>query len=285
MSPEYRGPGHRRGRTALWNTVAVAVSAVLGFPIYWMLLTTVKSNKDMLSNNPTFWPRHFDFSSFSSAMGESDFGADLLNTAIITLCAVAISLTLGLFAALAVARFDFKGRKPFIVAILVVQMVPLLTILVGLVPLLNGANLFGSLIGVVLAYLIFTIPFVIWTLRTYIVGIPVELDEAAMVDGCTKAQAFRRVVFPLLAPGLVSTGVFAWIQAWNEFVMANILLGASQKKTSMVWLTFFSSTPSHGADFAGQMAGALVIALPVVVLFTTFQSRLSTGLTAGAVKG
>ena len=274
----------RRGMTAVWNAVAMVIAVVLGFPIYWMLLTTVKSNRDLISQHPTFWPSHFDFSSFSSAM-DDNFGANLLNTVYITLGSVAISLVVGLLAALAVARFDFRGRKPFIVAILVVQMVPLLTILVGLLPLLNATNLYGSLLGVILAYLVFTIPFIIWTLRTYIVGIPVELDEAAMVDGCTKAQAFRRVVLPLLAPGLVSTGVFAWIQAWNEFVMAREILAPAQNKTAMVWLTFFSDTPTHGSDYSGQMAGALIIAAPVIILFTVFQSRLSTGLTAGAVKG
>lgn len=283
MSTVYRRTP-RKGMTAFWNTVAMLVAIVLGFPIYWMLLTTVKSNRDLIGRHPTFWPSHWDFSSFSSAM-DDNFGGNLLNTIYITLGSVAISLVVGLLAALAVARFDFRGRKPFIVAILVVQMVPLLTILVGLLPVLNATNLYGSVLGVILAYLVFTIPFIIWTLRTYIVGIPVELDEAAMVDGCTKAQAFRRVVLPLLAPGLVSTGVFAWIQAWNEFVMARQILAPAQNKTAMVWLTFFSDTPTHGSDFSGQMAGALIIAAPVIILFTIFQSRLSTGLTAGAVKG
>lgn len=274
----------RKGMTAFWNAVAMLIAIVVGFPIYWMVLTTVKSNKDLVSQHPTFWPSHWDFSSFSSAM-DDNFGGNLWNTVVITLGSVAVSLIVGLLAALAVARFNFRGRKPFIVAILVVQMVPLITILVGLVPVLSAANLIGSVLGVILAYLIFTIPFIIWTLRTYIVGIPAELDEAAMVDGCTKIQAFRRVVLPLLAPGLVSTGVFAWIQAWNEFVMASQIMGPAQTKTAMVWLTFFSSTPAHGADYGGQMAGALIIAAPVIILFTIFQSRLSTGLTAGAVKG
>ncbi|MFL6111310.1 MAG: carbohydrate ABC transporter permease [Catenulispora sp.] len=284
MSAHPRTSRRRRGPTAFWNSIAMLIAVVLAFPIYWMVLTTVKSNKDLISQHPTFWPSHFDFSSYSSAM-EDNFGGNLLNTVVITLGSVAISLVVGLLAALAVARFDFRGRKPFIVAILVVQMVPLLTILVGLLPVLNATNLYGSVLGVIAAYLIFTIPFIIWTLRTYIVGIPAELDEAAMVDGCTKAQAFRRVVLPLLTPGLVSTGVFAWIQAWNEFVMARQILAPAGNKTAMVWLTFFSSTPTHGADYGGQMAGALIIAAPVIILFTIFQSRLSTGLTAGAVKG
>jgi N,N'-diacetylchitobiose transport system permease protein len=284
VSAHPRTSRRHRGLTAFWNTVAMLIAVVLAFPIYWMVLTTVKSNKDLISQHPTFWPSHFDFSSYSSAM-EDNFGGNLLNTLVITLGSVAISLVVGLLAALAVARFDFRGRKPFIVAILVVQMVPLLTILVGLLPVLNATNLYGSVVGVIAAYLIFTIPFIIWTLRTYIVGIPAELDEAAMVDGCTKAQAFRRVVLPLLTPGLVSTGVFAWIQAWNEFVMARQILAPADNKTAMVWLTFFSSTPTHGADYGGQMAGALIIAAPVIILFTIFQSRLSTGLTAGAVKG
>jgi multiple sugar transport system permease protein/N,N'-diacetylchitobiose transport system permease protein len=113
----------------------------------------------------------------------------------------------------------------------------------------------------------------------------VELDEAAMVDGCTRWGAFFRIILPLSMPGLVTTGVYAWIQAWNEFVLANTLLSSNNRRTSMVWLSFYSASPTHGADYGAQMAGALLVSLPVIILFVIFQRRVASGLTAGAVKG
>ncbi len=280
-----RLPGNSRAMTGVWNTVAVVFGLVMAFPIYWMILTTVKSNGDLLSQNPTFWPKHFDFSSYRTVIHDPDFLGSLRNTAIITIGSVLAGLLVGFLAAVAVARFRFRGRNPFIVAILIVQMVPLLTIAIPLYIVLNKAGLYDQYLGVILAYLVFTIPYVVWTLRSFIVNIPVELDEAAMVDGCTRWGAFFRIILPLSLPGLVTTGVYAWIQAWNEFVLANTLISSNDKRTSMVWLEFYSSSPTHGADYGSQMAGALLVSLPVIILFVVFQRRVASGLTAGAVKG
>jgi N,N'-diacetylchitobiose transport system permease protein len=280
-----RRPGESRAMTGVWNTVAVAFGLVMIFPIYWMLLTTVRSNSDMLSQNPTFWPSHFDFSSYTTVFNDPDFLGSLRNTAIITVGAVAAGLAVGFLAAVAVARFRFRGRSFFIISILVVQMIPLLTIVIPLFVVLNAAHQTDAFAGVILAYLVFTIPYVVWTLRTFIVNIPPELDEAAMVDGCTRWGAFFRIILPLSLPGLISTGVYAWIQAWNEFVVVNTLISSNGKRTSMVWLTFYSSSPAHGADYGSQMAGALLISLPVILLFVVLQRKVASGLTAGAVKG
>ena len=280
-----RRPGESRAMTAVWNTVAVAFGLVMAFPIYWMILTTVKSNHDLLAQDPTFWPSHFDFSSYRTVFDDPDFLNSMRSTAIITIGSVLAGLVVGFLAAVAVARFRFRGRNPFIVAILIVQMVPLLAIAIPLFIVLNKAGLYDQYLGVILAYLVFTIPYVVWTLRSFIVNIPVELDEAAMVDGCTRWGAFFRIILPLSMPGLVTTGVYAWIQAWNEFVLANTLLSSNGKRTSMVWLSFYSASPTHGADYGSQMAGALLVSLPVIILFVVFQRRVASGLTAGAVKG
>ncbi|MEZ0090457.1 carbohydrate ABC transporter permease [Streptacidiphilus sp. EB129] len=280
-----RAPHQNRWMTGVWNTVALAFAVVMAFPIYWMILTTVKSNKDLLSQNPTFWPIHFDFSSYSTIFSDPNFLPDLGNTAVITLGAVLAGLVVGFLAAVSVARFRFRGRNFFIVSMLVVQMVPLLALVIPMFIILNNAGLYDQLIGVVLAYLVFTIPYVVWTLRSFIVNIPPDLDEAAMVDGCTRWEAFYRVVLPLTVPGLITTGVYCWIQAWNEFVIANTLLSDNNKQTSMVWLTSYSASPTHGADYGAQMAGALLVSLPVIILFVIFQKRVASGLTAGAVKG
>ena len=280
-----RPANQNRWMTGVWNTIALAFAVVMGFPIYWMILTTVKSGKDLLSTNPTFWPTHFSFTSYTTVFDDANFLPDLKNTALITLGSVFLGLVVGFLAAVAVARFNFRGRNFFIVTMLIVQMVPLLALVIPMYLILVSAGLYDELFGVILAYLVFTIPYVVWTLRSFIVNIPRELDEAAMVDGCTRWGAFFRVVLPLTVPGLITTGVYCWIQAWNEFVIANTMLSSNSNQTSMVWLTGFSASPTHNADYGSQMAGALLVSLPVVILFVIFQKRLASGLTAGAVKG
>ncbi|WP_073814365.1 carbohydrate ABC transporter permease [Kitasatospora sp. CB01950] len=271
--------------TGVWNTVAMGVALVMAFPIYWMILTTFKTNKDLISQDPTFWPSAFSFDSYKTIFDDKEFLPSLQNTLIITVGAMLLGLAVGFLAAVAVARFKFRGRSFFIVTMLVVQMVPLLAIIIPLFVVMNKAGMTGSLFGVILAYLVFTVPYVIWTLRSFIVNIPAELDEAAMVDGCTQWGAFFRVILPLTLPGLITTGVYSWIQAWNEFIVANTLLASSGAKTSMMWLTFYSTTPTRGADYGSQMAGGLLVSLPVIILFVFFQKKVSAGLTAGAVKG
>ncbi|MEP6599219.1 MAG: carbohydrate ABC transporter permease, partial [Actinomycetota bacterium] len=172
-----------------------------------------------------------------------------------------------------------------VLVVLVVQIIPLLALTIPLALLLDSVHLKNSLVGVVLAYLMFSMPYTVWTLRTFIANIPRELDEAALVDGATRWQVFYKIILPLVGPGLIATGVYGWILAWNEFVLANTLLTSNDKQTLMVYLLIFQSSPVHGADWSGLMAAATLTSLPVVVLFVAFQSRISKGLTAGAVKG
>jgi multiple sugar transport system permease protein/N,N'-diacetylchitobiose transport system permease protein len=280
-----RVTGRSTAMTWVWNTVGLAFAAVMAFPIYWMILTTFKTNDDLLHLNPTFWPSHFSFASYRTIIDDSSFLPALQNTVLITVGSVLLGLAVGFLAAVGVARFDFRGRSFFIVTMLVIQMVPLLAIIIPLFIVMQGADLIDTLPAVILSYLVFTVPYVVWTLRSFIVNIPAELDEAAMVDGCTRWGAFFRVILPLTMPGLITTAVYTWIQAWNEFIVANTLLQSEGHRTAMMWITFYSNTPTRGADYGAQMAGALMISLPVIILFVIFQKKVSAGLTAGAVKG
>jgi N,N'-diacetylchitobiose transport system permease protein len=278
--------GHRgRRATWAWNAFAMVLAAVFGFPVYWMLITAFKTSSDINRLVPQFWPHHPTLRGFREVLSDPIFRDDLLNSLIITLSAVVVSVVIGFFAALAISRFRFLGRRVFVIAVLIVQMVPLLALTIPLSLLLDQVQLKNTLPGVVLAYLMFTTPYTVWTLRTFIAAIPKELDEAALMDGCTRMQVFIKILLPLVAPGLVATGVYGWILAWNEFVLANTLLVDNEKQTSMVYLLIFQSSPTHGADFGGLMAAATLTSLPVVVLFLLFQKRIATGLTAGAVKG
>jgi N,N'-diacetylchitobiose transport system permease protein len=275
----------RHYATGAWNAVAMLLAVVLGAPIYWMLATAFKTSEDINQLVPQFWPHHPSLRAFREVLGDSIFRDDLRNSLVITLSAVLISIVVGFFGALAIARFRFAGRKVFVFAVLIVQMIPLLALTIPLSLLLDRFQLKNSLTGVVIAYLMFSMPYTVWTLRTFIAGIPKELDEAAMVDGCSRWQTFYKIILPLVGPGLIATGVYAWILAWNEFVLANTLLLDNSKQTGMVYLLVFQSSPTHGADYGGLMAAATLTALPVVVLFVLFQSRISAGLTQGAVKG
>ncbi|HYU03648.1 MAG TPA: carbohydrate ABC transporter permease [Jatrophihabitantaceae bacterium] len=284
-APVRRRRAKRRYATWAWNTLAMVLAVVIGFPIYWMLITAFKRSSDITTLTPQFWPAHPSLRGFSDVLHDPIFIDDMRNSAIITLSAVLISLVIGFFGAMAIARFRFLGRKVFIFAVLIVQMIPLLALTIPMSLLLDSVHLKNALLGVIIAYLMFSMPYTVWTLRTFIANVPPELDEAALVDGCSRWQVFYKIILPLVGPGLIATGVYGWILAWNEFVLANTLLLTNDKQTLMIYLLIFQSSPVHGADWSGLMAAATLTSLPVVVLFVIFQSRISAGLTAGAVKG
>ena len=280
-----RLPGEKLLNTRLWNAVAVLFGAIMAFPIYWMFISTIESGNDLLSATPHFFPTGFSFASYKAVFQDPNFLEDLRNTAIITISSVLLGLVIGFLGAVGVARFRFKGRNFFIIAIMFIQMVPGIAIVLPLYFVANDLNLVDQLLGVVLVYLISTVPYCVWVLRAFIVNIPVELDEAAMVDGCSKFGAFMRIILPLTLPGLITAGVYMWIQTWNEFILANTLLSSDDKQTAQVWLYNFSGNPLHAANYGSQMAGALLVSLPIIVLFVIFQKKVTAGLTAGAVKG
>ena len=283
--PVRRRRAHRRHATWAWNTLAMVLAVLIGFPIYWMLITAFKRNSDITTLTPQFWPKHPTWRAFSEVLHDPIFRTDIRNSLIITLVAVLISVVIGFFGAMAIARFRFAGRKVFVFAVLIVQMIPLLALTIPMSLLLDSVHLKNSLPGIIIAYLMFTMPYTVWTLRTFIANVPRELDEAALVDGCSRWQTFYKIILPLVAPGLIATSVYGWILAWNEFALANTLLLTNDKQTLMIYLLIFQSSPVHGADWSGLMAAATLTSLPVVVLFVIFQSRISVGLTAGAVKG
>ena len=194
------------------------------------------------------------------------------------------ALLIAFLAAVALARFRFWGRKGFLAMVLIVQMIPAEAMVISMFRVLDGWQLINTVAGLSLTYLVFVLPFTIWTLRGFIAGVPVELEEAAMVDGASRFTAFRKITFPLVAPGLVATAVFAVIQAWNEFVFALVIMNRPEHQTLPVWLQAFNEG-ARGTDWGGVMAGSTIMALPVIMFFLIVQRRITTGLTAGAVKG
>jgi N,N'-diacetylchitobiose transport system permease protein len=236
----------------------------------------------VLRFDPTFVPEHPTLANFTSAFKAPLFLQDLLNGLLMTAGAVVGALVVGFLAALAIARFKFYGRKGIILVVLAVQLVPFISILIPLFLMLQPVGLTNSLIGVSLTYLVTLLPYTVWTLRGFISGIPRELDEAALIDGCTQGQVFWRIILPLTGPGLVATSVYGFILAWNEFIIVNTL-NSPEKQNLMAWL--LQNQTTRGTAWGPLMAGAIITSIPVVVFFLIIQRNIATGLTAGAVKG
>ena len=269
-------------RRTFLNAGAVVFCVVWAFPVYWMLNTALKPYGDILTSTPRFLPFPLSLANFADAIGKPHFLVYLRNSLIVTGSVVALSIVVGFLAAVALARFRFLGRRGFLILVLAVQMVPQPVLLIPLFLSLRSAHLLNSLIGLTLTYLAFVLPFTIWTLRGFLHGIPVELEEAAMLDGADRITVIRRVLLPLVFPGIVATSVFAFITAWNDYVFAYVLMKDQTQYTLPVWLVSFIT--SAGTDYGGLIAASTLFAVPVVVFFLLIQRRLVEGMTAGAVK-
>ncbi|SEF59245.1 N,N'-diacetylchitobiose transport system permease protein [Nonomuraea solani] len=268
----------------LLNTAAIAVFVVTIFPVYWMFLTAFKPTRDIQSETPTFWPADPTLDHFATAIGAPGFWTYWRNSLLVTVAAVLIALVVALLAAFAVTRMRWRGAGPFVVAVFAAQMAPWEALLVPVFIIARDTDLLDSLAMLTGVYFMITLPFTIVTLRGFLAAIPLELEEAAQVDGCSRPVAFRRVVFPLLAPGLMATSLFGFITAWNEFAFVNVLIIKDQdKRTLPAWLSSFRDV--FGTDWGATMAAASLFALPALLLFLFLQRRVGTGMTAGAVKG
>jgi N,N'-diacetylchitobiose transport system permease protein len=277
----------RQATQVALSAIAVVVFLVSVFPVYWMLNTSLLPNNLIRGPVPHFWPDEFTLRNYElvlSGEGRAPFLPALGNSLMVTLLTVMVALLFAFLAALAVTRFRFRGRKAFILTILVIQMIPGEAMIVSTFRVLDGWQLLNTIVGLTLVYVATVLPFTIWTLRGFVNGVPIELEEAAMIDGCTRTQAFWKVTFPLLAPGLVATGVFAFIQAWNEFLLALVVMSRPEMMTLPVWLRTFQQA-TQTTNWAAIMAGSTLMAIPVIIFFLVVQGRMTSGLVAGAVKG
>jgi N,N'-diacetylchitobiose transport system permease protein len=266
-----------------WNVLGLVVFGVMVFPVFWMVSTAFKTNDEITSFTPTWIPSKPTLRHFSDVIHRAYFWTDVKNSVIVVLVTVVVALVLSFFAALALAKYRFNGRKLFIVLVIGIQMLPQAGLIIPLYVLLAKHHLVDQLTGVILVYLTFALPFCVWTLRGFVLGIPKDLEEAAMVDGSTRLGAFVRILLPLIAPGLVATSVFAFITSWNEFIFANTLLSSQKNQTITVWLSYLYGG-NRFVDWGEIMAASTLIAIPVVIFFLLVQRRIAFGLTAGAVK-
>jgi N,N'-diacetylchitobiose transport system permease protein len=277
----------RRYGRAGWNAVALVLLVVMVFPVYWMFSTAFKSTDQINRLTPTWFPTHPTLQHFRDAIDRPYFWNSVENSLVIVGITVAVSITLAFLAAVALAKFRFSGRKLFIVVLIGIQMLPQAGLIIPLYVVLARYQLTKTnlvLFGVIITYMTFALPFAVWTLRGFLLNIPKELEEAAMVDGSSRLGAFVRILLPLVAPGLVATSVFVFITSWNEFIFAYVLLSDQSKQTVTVWLSYFYGT-SRQVDWGGLMAGSVLAAIPVLIFFGFVQRKIAFGLTAGSVKG
>ena len=266
------------------NAIGLLIFVVCAFPVYWMVSTSFQSRNEIRSPDPTWHPFGGGLDNYRRLFDNGEFLDALKISLLVTLATVAIALLFAFLAAVAVARFRFRGRTSFILVMLVVQMIPAEGLFISQYKMLDGMSLTNSVLGLTTLYVACVLPFTVWTLRGFVSSLPVDLEEAAMVDGCSRVGAFFRITFPLLAPGLVATGVFGFIQAWNEFTLALVVMTRQDKQTLPVWLSTFSDS-NRGVDWGAVMAGSTLISIPVILFFLMVQGRMVSGLTAGAVKG
>jgi N,N'-diacetylchitobiose transport system permease protein len=274
----------RRERHGWANTIAVIFSIVWIFPVYWMVNTAFKPQPEVMTSTPHFLPLNPTLDNFIVAITQTSFLENFRNSVIVVVGAVVFALALSLFAAAALSRFRFRGRRAIMVMILAIQMLPGTALLIPQFLIFNNLGLLGSYFGLILAYVAAVLPFAIWTLRGFFITIPVELEEAAMVDGAGTWRVLRSILFPLVVPGVISTSIFAFISAWNEYILAYTFMKDQAMYTLPIWLVSFSS-PVTGTDYGGQMAASVLFALPVVIFFLIIQRHLVAGMSAGAVKG
>ncbi|MFJ3720080.1 carbohydrate ABC transporter permease [Streptomyces sp. NPDC090057] len=265
------------------NATAVVLFAGFVFPVYWMFATAFKPTGDIISEDPVWFPTNVTAGHFSKAVHADHFWTLVLNSVTVTVSAVLLSLVIALFAAFALARMRFRGRRGFIVTFMLAQMAPWEVMVIAIYMLVRDNDMLDSLVPLTVFYAIMVLPLTVLTLRGYVAAVPKELEESAMVDGCTRTQAFVRVIFPLLAPGLMATSLFGFITAWNEFPLVLILNKDIEKQTLPLWLSQFQT--AFGDDWGATMAASSLFALPILILFIFLQRKAVSGLTDGAVKG
>ncbi|MFF0743844.1 carbohydrate ABC transporter permease [Streptomyces sp. NPDC004111] len=268
----------------IWPNATAALLVIgLVFPVYWMFATAFKKTPDIVSDTPVWFPTDITFEHFKTAIDAENFGVMVRNSLTVTILAVVFSLILALAGSFALARMRFKGRRGFIIGFMVAQMAPWEVMVIAIYFIVRDADMLNSLIPLTAFYMVMVLPFTLLTLRGFVAAVPKELEESAMVDGCTRRQAFVKVILPLLAPGLMSTSLFGFITAWNEVPMVLVLNKQAEFQTLPLWLTQFQT--QFGDDWGATMAASSLFAIPILILFVFLQRKAVSGLTDGAVKG
>ncbi len=271
-------------RVALYLTAAVVVVFSV-FPFLYAITTSFKSGSALFE--PVLWPSSVTLGNFVSlfALAEQPFGRHIVNSVMVSVLVVCLSLFIGVTASYALGRISFKGRGLLLTTVLAVSMFPQVAVLAGMFELIRFLGIYNKALGLVLPYLIFTLPFPVWVLTTFMTQLPKELEEAAIMDGCSPWRIIKDVFLPLLWPALVSTGLLAFIAAWNEFLFALTFVLDNNERTVPVSIALISGASKYDIPWGNIMAASVLVTIPLLLLVLVFQKKIVSGLTAGAVKG
>ena len=275
----------KRARLTLLLGTEIPILAFLAFailPWFWMMLSSIRPERDLTRSPIVLWPETLTLINFIELLQRTSFALNLRDSLIVAVGAVSLGLTLALPAAYAFSRFRFGGRQVLRTQFLVINMFPVVMLILPLFVLMRGLGLLDTYVALIGGHATFTLPFAIWLLTGYFDGIPVELDQAAMVDGATRLQALRLVVFPLAVPGVIAVGLYLFITSWNEYLFALMLTGRNVRTVTVALQLFIGE---NQIQWGLLMAGGTLVSLPATILFLFAQRRLVSGLTGGAVKG
>lgn len=270
------------GRLAFAVLVTVIVLYAV-FPFYYAIVSSMKPASQLFRVD--YFPRQWYWGNYVSVFQEQPFAANIANSVLVAASVVALSLLLGVTAAYALARIRFKGRGLLLITILGVSMFPQVAVLSGMYSLIRALGLYNTLPALSLSYMLFTLPFTVWLLTTFMRGLPQELEDAAIMDGASPWVIVTRIFIPLMWPAMVTTGLLAFIAAWNEFLFALTFTLTEEVRTVPVAIALISGTSEHELPWGNIMAASVIVTVPVVALVLVFQRRIVSGLTAGAVKG
>ncbi|AML53339.1 carbohydrate ABC transporter permease [Falsihalocynthiibacter arcticus] len=266
----------------LYALVAVIVLQAV-FPFYYAILTSLEDGQDLFEVN--YLPHALNFVNYKAMLSGGAFGKQILNSIVVASVVVVLSLFLAVTAAYALSRIQFRGRGLLLLTVLSVSMFPQIAVLSGLFEVIRYFGLFNSLWSLVFSYMIFTLPFTVWVLTTFMRNIPLEIEEAAIMDGASSFTIIRRVFLPLMWPAMVTTGLLAFIHAWNEFLFALTFLSTDDQRTVPVAIALISGRSEFEIPWGNIMAASVIVTLPLIGLVLIFQRKIVSGLTAGAVKG
>ncbi len=270
-------------RRSLFYALLLVLFVYTVFPFYWAINTSLMSGSELFQ--PRAWPQDPAWANYVVIFQEQPFGRQILNSVFVAVAVVGLALSLAVLAAYALGRIAFRGRRLLLFTILGVSMFPQIAVLSGMFELVRWLGLYNNLLSLVLSYMIFIVPFTVWVLTTFMRELPKELEEAAVVDGASPFVVVTRVFLPLMGPALVTTGLLAFICAWNEFLFALTFTLSAEQRTVPVAIGLISGASAFELPWANIMAASVVVTVPLIVLVLVFQRRIVSGLTAGAVKG
>lgn len=279
-----RNYGAILSRVWFWILVLFIMLYTL-FPFYWAVISSLKTSQELVNTPPSFWPKSITLDNYRLVFQDASFMRALLNSVIVSTAVVLLALLLGTVAAYAMARLKFRGRTIVLYLILSMTMFPGVAILGSLFQLMKQFGAYNTLWGLVIVYLTFALPFTVWVLTNFFRAMPGDLEEAALVDGATPMQALRQILMPLAIPGMVTTGLLAFIEAWSEFLYARTFTLTEKAMTVQVAISQFTGNQQYEVPFGARMAAAVVVTVPLLVGVLLVQRKIVAGLTAGAVKG